>query len=425
MLVNGALAGAEIAVVSVRKTRIDELLQEARSGARALKRLRAQPENFLATVQIGITLVGTTAGAFGGAAIAERLEPVLREVPFIAENAGKLSLAFVIIVLSFLELVVGELVPKSLALRSADTFSLVMSRPLLGLSFVARPIVWMLTAASNVVLRIFGDKTTFSESRLSPGEIQQLVDEAAEAGAVDPQAGEIASRAIDFADLTVAHVMVPRQRVVGISKTASLETIKQTVLEHGRTRMPVYESVIDNIVGYVTIRDLMALFAESKLFVLTDAIRPAYVVPESMRAVDLLREMRERRVQLAIVVDELGATSGIVTLEDLVEELVGEIASEHEREEPAPIERQADGSAIVRGDTPLRDVNRELELELPEGEAWSTIAGLTLDLAGRIPRAGETFDGPEGLRIEVLVATPRQIKRVRLVPPPTSAKSSE
>ena len=423
MVINGALAGAEIAVVAVRKTRIDQLLQEARSGARALKRLRSNPERFLATVQIGITIVGTSAGAFGGAAIAERLTPALAKVSFIGDKAGQTSLVVVILALSFLELVVGELVPKSLALRSADTFALVMARPLLGLSYVARPVVWLLTTASNLVLRLFGDKTNFSESRLSPGEIQQLVDEAAEAGSVDPEAGEIASRAIDFADLAVAHVMVPRQRVVGIPKDASLDRVKQIVLEHGRTRMPVYEEVIDNVVGYVTIRDLMALFVESRLFVLSDAVRPAFVVPESMRAVDLLREMRERRVQLAIVVDELGATSGIATLEDLVEELVGEIASEHEKLELAPFEPQSDGSTVVRGDVPVRDANRELSLDLPEGEAWSTIAGLVLELAGRIPRAGERFEAPDGVALEVVAATPRQIKRVRVIPPvnpPTS-----
>jgi putative hemolysin len=289
---------------------------------------------------------------------------------------------------------------------------------MLFLSYLARPLVWFLTASSNLVLRIFGDKTNFAEARLSPGEIQQLVDGATEAGSVDETAGEIASRAIDFADLTAAHVMVPRQRVVGIPRGATPDQIRQIVLEHGRTRMPVFEEVIDNVVGYVTIRDLMALFVEAKLLVLEDALRPAFMVPESMRAVDLLGEMKRRRVQLAIIVDDLGATSGIVTLEDLVEELVGEIASEHEEDEPAAIQRDGQGMALVRGETPIRTVNRELELELPEGETWSTIAGLVLDLAGRISAVGSSYETTGGVRLEVVAASPRQVKRVRVIPPP-------
>lgn len=362
--------------------------------------------------------MGTLAGAYGGASLAKHFAPLAKSVPWLEESADKVALAMVVGIISYLELVVGELVPKSLALRAADRFSLLIARPMLLLSWLAQPLVWFLTASSNVVLRVFGDKTNFAEARLSPGEIQQLVDEAAEAGSVDPAAGEIASRAIDFADLTASQVMVPRQRVVGIPRDAKPEQIRQIVMEHGRTRMPVFDEVIDNVVGYVTIRDLMTLFVEAKLLVLEDALRPAFMVPETMRAVDLLGEMRKRRIQLAIVVDELGATSGIVTLEDLVEELVGEIASEHEEHEPEPIQLEKDGVALVRGETPIRDVNRELELELPEGENWSTIAGLVLDLAGRIPPVGESFETTGGVKLEVVAASPRQVKRVRVVPPP-------
>ncbi len=417
LLGNGLFSGAEIALVSVRKTRIDQLVAEKRGGALAAKKLRNNPEQFLATVQIGVTVMGTLAGAYGGASLAKHLSPLVRGT-WLAESADKVALALVVGIISYLELVVGELVPKSLALRAADRFSLIIARPMLYLSYLAKPLVWFLTVSSNVVLRLFGDKTNFTEARLSPGEIQQLVDEATEAGSVDPAAGEIASRAIDFADLTAGHVMVPRQRVVGSPRGADAEQIRQIVIEHGRTRMPVFEEVIDNVVGYVTIRDLMALFVESKLLVLEDALRPAFMVPESMRAVDLLGEMRRRRVQLAIVVDDLGATSGIVTLEDLVEELVGEIASEHEEQEPSPIQHESDGVALVRGETPIRDVNRELELELPEGETWSTIAGLVLDLAGRIPPVGSSFETRGNVRLEVVAASPRQVKRIRVIRPP-------
>ena len=409
------LAGSEIAVVSIRKTRLEQLLQEGSSSAIALQKLRKDPEAFLATVQIGITIIGASAGAFGGATISEKLTPTIARIEVLRESADEISLGLVIGIISFLSLVVGELVPKSLALRAGEKYALVIARPLRWLSVVAGPLVWFLTMSSNIILRLFGDKTTFTESRLSPGEIQQLVDEATEAGSVDRQAGEIASRAFDFADLQAVHVMVPRQRVIGIPRNVKRDKLRELVLEHGKTRMPVYDGVIDNVVGYVTLRDLLALIVENQLLLLEDAIRPAFKVPETKNAAELLSEMRKRRVQLAIVVDETGATSGIITIEDLVEELVGEIASEHEESVPDPFYREVDGSVVVMGDVAVRDVNRELGIVLQEGDDWSTIAGLCLELAGRIPKPGQRFQAADGTELEITAASPRQVKRVRVL----------
>jgi putative hemolysin len=421
VVANGVFSGAEIAIVSLRKTRIEELLAEKRNGAEAIKRLRKDPERFLAVIQIGITVIGTAASAFGGASLSASIEPILRTVSFIGDSADEVSLALVVVLISFLQLVIGELVPKSLGLRSAEPYALLTAGPLVWLSRAGTPLVWLLTKASNLVLRMFKDSTSFSEARLSPGEIQQIVDEATEAGALDATAGEIASRAIDFGDLTVAQVMVPRNRVVALPRGASVGEIERAILEHGHERMPVYEGMIDDIVGYVTIRDLMAVFFAKSLLVLEDAIRPAFVVPQSIKATDLLSEMRRRRQQLAVVVDEMGSMSGIATMEDLLEELVGEIASEHDAEAPATLMREATGATLVRGDLPVRDVNRELELELPEGETWSTIAGLVLELAGRIPREGARVKAPDGTVLEVVAATPRAIRTVRIVPPKREA----
>ncbi len=425
ILLNGVLAGSEIALVSIRKTRIDQLVSEKRAGADAIKKLRKDPEGILATVQIGVTVITEAAAAFSGSSIAKYLEPYFRSIPFLARSAEQLSLAIVIVGLAFVTLWLGELVPKSIALRSAERYGLVISRPLLGLSWLFKPFVWALTATSNLVLRLFGLHTNFTESRLSPGEIQQLVDEATEAGSVDPAAGEIASRAIDFADLTAAHVMVPRQKIEGIPRGATPAELRRIILEQGHTRMPVYEGVIDNVIGYVTIRDLMTLVVEERLLVLDDVIRPAFTVPESMRAVDLLSEMKTRRVQIAIVVDELGATSGIVTTEDLIEELVGDLSSEHDPVNAPRILREAGGSSLVGGEVPIRDVNRELELKLPEGETWSTLAGLCLQLAGRIPSAGDRFHTEDGTSLEIVSATPRHVKSVRIRPHVRSANDAE
>jgi magnesium and cobalt exporter, CNNM family len=413
-LVNGILAGAEIAVVAVRKSRLEQLVDEGGRRARAIAALRAVPERFFATVQIGITVIGATAGAFGGRRLAGDLEPSLRTLPLLGGYSDGLSLVLVVSIISYLSLVLGELVPKSLALRGAERYALLVGPPLLALAKLVTPLVWLLTASSNVVLRIFGDRTTFTESRLSPEELQQMVEEATAAGSLHPKAGEIVSRAFDFADLTAAAIMIPRSRVTSIPRKASIDEVRQLVLEKGHMRMPVHEGTIDNVVGYVSIKDLIALAWEGKLIVIEDLMRPAYFVPENVPAVDVLDEMRARRVQLAIVVDEGGGMAGVLTLEDLLEELVGEIRSERDEAPPEMIRREADGSFLVRGDAPIRDLNRELAIDLPESPHWSTIAGLCLELAERVPAIGDRLTSTGGVVLEIVDASPRTIRTVRL-----------
>ncbi len=407
-------------MVALRRSRILEMVEAGRRGASSLLALRNDPERFLATVQIGITVVSATAAALGGSSIAVRVAGWLQELGVPARHAGDIALAAVIAAVSFLSIVAGELVPKSLALRAAEPYALLMARPLLGLSWIARPLVRALTASSNVLLRPFGDHTTFTETRHSPEELQQVVEDAARAGTVHPDAGEIASRAIDFADLTAADVMVPRQDVVMLSRHAAADEVQRLLLESGHSRIPVYDGRVDNLVGYIAVKDLLALAWERRLLVLDDLVRPPIFIPESKPAIDLLREMRRRHVLIAFVVDDQGGMEGIVTMEDLVEELVGEIFSEHVTQVPEMIRREASGTVLVNGATPIRDVNRALDLNLSEEEGWNTIAGLCLALAGRIPQAGDTLAGPSGLPIEIVDATPRRIRTVRLRVPAAS-----
>lgn len=412
---NGFLSGAEIAVVTIRKTRLAELAERS-SAARAVERLRGTPERFLATVQIGITVVGATAGAFGGARIADDLAPVLERVPFVAPWAWQLALAAVVALISYLSLVLGELVPKSLALRATEGYALVAARPLLALSRLARPLVWFLTASSNAVLRIFGDRTTFTEARISPDELRELVGEATRGGTVDPRAAEIATRALEFGELTAADVMVPRNAVVGIPADAEMEEVRRLLLEHGHTRMPVYRGTLDDVVGYISAKDVLAVAWEAPLFVLADIVRPAYFVPETMKAGALLAELRQRRLQIAMVVDESGGLAGIVTLEDLLEEIVGEIVGESSRGPAEAAVQEPAGTYLVPGWMAIRDVNRELHLDLPESDESTTVAGLVLELAGRIPEPGERFPLPDGPTLEATDASPRQVRTVRIHP---------
>ncbi|WPB73690.1 hemolysin family protein [Archangium violaceum] len=420
ILANGIFAGAELALLSVRKTRLSELIDEGNRAAQAVQALRDNPERFLATVQIGITVVGATAAAFGGASIAQRLVEPLTQLGLAAETAESVSFAGVVGLVSYLSLVLGELVPKSLALRFAEGYALFIARPLLGVSWLVQPLVWFLTASSNLILRFFGDKTNFTESRLSPDELQQLVEEAAKSGSLDPRAGEIASRAFDLGNIPLSAVMVPRSRMVALRRHSNAEEIKQVLLEHGHSRMPVYEGSLDNIVGYVIAKDLLGIAWEGPLIVLEDVMRPAWFAFESMRAIDALKELQQRRMQLAIVVDERGGVAGLVTVEDMVEELVGEIASESEKPEEL-IKRESPTTVVVQGTAAIRDVNRALGLELEEGQGWTTVGGLCSAEAGTIPEPGTKLPLEDGTVLEVLDSSPRRVRSVRIHLPPQEA----
>jgi putative hemolysin len=414
VLANGLFAGAEIAVVGFERARLAPLVEAGGRRARAVQALRDDPERFFATVQIVITVVGATAGAFGGATFARDLTPLLS--PWLGVYAGEVALAAVVVVISFLSLVLGELVPKSLALRQREPYALLVAPALLWLSRAARPLVWLLTKASNLVLHAFDDSTTFSESRLSPEELRTLVEEAAESGTLDPRVGEIATRALDFAKLTAAHVMIPRTRVVGIERRASSDEIRRVVLEHAHSRLPVYDGDLDTIVGYVLYKDLLPLAWEGRLLVLEDLIRPAIVASGSLEASLVLQEMRAQHTHLAVVADPEGGTAGIVTFDDLVEELVGDVFGELHSATPDSMHPGADGSIAVRAEVPLRDVNREHGLELPEGEGFSTVGGLCLRRAGRVPQAGDQLTLDDGTVLVIEEATERAVVRVRLLP---------
>jgi putative hemolysin len=419
-IANGVFAAAEIAILSIRKTRLRELAERKNRRANAVIALRDQPERFLATVQIGITVVGASAAAFGGATLASHLTPLLEGV---GPHADDLALALVVVFVSYLSLVLGELIPKSLALRAAEGYALLVGRPLLALSFVARPLVWFLTASSNLVLRLFHDRTTFIEARLSPDEIQQLVEEAASAGTVDPRAGEIASRALDFGNLRIGALMVPRGQMVAIDCAGDATSVRELVARRGHMRIPVYEGSPDNVIGYVTARDLLR-FAEEPSVSLAELMRPAQFVPESSLALDVLKRMQRTHAHLVLVVDEHGHITGLATLEDLVEELIGEIFEEHE----TPVEtvrREADGTALVLGSAPLHEVNRALDLSLPEGPEWSTMGGLAMSIAGAIPAPGARLPTAEGAVLEVVESSGRKVHLVRVHPPPPTPADEE
>jgi len=417
VLLNGLLSGAEMAIVSVRKSRLEELVAIGKTGAVAAKKLRDAPEGFLATVQVGITLAGAAAAAFGGSALAEDFAPFLAELPGVGQFSQELSFALVVLAVTYLSVVLGELVPKSIGLRTPETYALLAAPPLLTLAWLARPLVWFLTASSNIVLRLFGDRTTFTEARLSLEELRSVVDDAARQGTMSEGVGDIASRALEFGDLTASDVMIHRRFVVSLPRSATAEEVRTTFQERGHQRIPVYERSIDSVVGYLSWRDVLVKLFAGEAISVAGLLRPTFFVPETTTAVALLDEMKEKRVHLAIVVDEHGGVEGIVTLEDLLEELVGEIHSEHAAPAAQGATREAGGTFLVNGHMPIRELNRELELELEEPEEVATLGGLAIQLnEERVPKAGDVLATGTGERLEILDASPRRVRTMRLWP---------
>jgi putative hemolysin len=411
---NALFAGAEIAVLTVRKTRLAELVDAGRAGAASLAALRADPESFLATVQVGITLVGAAAAAFGGATLAAPIAALLATAGVPAKLADDAALAAVVVGVSFLSLVLGELVPKSLAMRYAEAYALSIARPLALLARLAGPAVRFLTACSNLILRLFGDRTSFTESRLSREELQTLVEETASAGGLDAKAGEIAARALELPGLKVAAVMTPRSAVVALDAASPPGRVREVLAGCRFGRLPVHDGSLDGARGYVVAREALLRLLDGSASPLEGIVREAPFFPESAEAVAVLKELQQRHVPIGFVVDEQGGFAGLVTLEDLVEELVGEIF--HEKEARAePVRAEADGSYLVDGRAGVRDVNRALDVQLPEDGAYATVAGLVLHRLGRIPAPGETIalDDAE-VSLEVVESSPRRVARVRL-----------
>jgi putative hemolysin len=424
VLANALFSGAEIALVTVRTSRLEELAEQGMSSARCALALKRQPERLLATIQVGITVISSTAAAVGGASVAARLAPVIARVPLLREHAEEIALGVVIALVSYLSIVLGELVPKSVALRSAEKYALIVARPVLALSSLVRPIVSFLTMSSNLVLKPLGDRTTFIETRYSAEEIQQLVEDARKSGSLNPHAAELASRALVFPELTASEVMVPRHEVVMLPLAAPMDEIRRIIISRPHTRLPVFDEGPDDIVGYVNIKDLATRMWERDDVSLREVIRPPHFVPTSMLAADLLTEMRKLHVPIAIVIEEQGGLAGVITIEDLIEELVGSIVTEHSQDVQLYV-KDRDGSWLIAGDAPIRELNRELNLGLPEEGDWNTLAGLFIHRMGHIPKAGEKVTLPNGTVLEVVEASPRRVRALRVrAPEPAELRST-
>lgn len=414
VLANGLFAGAEIAIIAVRATRLEELASESRAGA-YLARLRGDPERFLATVQIGITVVSATAAAFGGATLAERLADALEPLGISHETGERIALAVVVVLVSYLSLVLGELVPKSLALKWSERYALLAARPLVLLAKLSSPFVKLLTLSSNLILRVFGDRTSFSESQISRDEVIAVIDQATGAGEVSQRAGDMATRAIELEELHVASVMIPRSAVVAIDADAGPAELAAVLDGTDEERFPVRRGAED-VIGYVTTRDLARLLSRRIEGGLAAILRPVHAVPESARALEVLETLQQKRMAIAVVVDEAGGVEGIVDIDDLAEEVVGSLLVGPPMED-ACFTAEPDGSYVLPATTRVHVANRRLDIELPTSPRWSTLGGLLNARLGTVPSVGARVALEDGTALEVVEASARRVHRVRVRPP--------
>ncbi|HCT76843.1 MAG TPA: HlyC/CorC family transporter [Micromonosporaceae bacterium] len=405
VLLNGALSGSEMALISLRESQIHRL-ERTSSGGRVLARLSRDPNRFLATIQIGITLAGFLASAFAATSLAK---PLVGPLSFLGSAAEPAAIVLLTLILTFITLVLGELAPKRLAMQRAEGWALTAARPLDWLATASRPIVWLLGKATDFVVRILGGDPNASREEVTTEEIRELV--VAQRG-FTAQQREIISGAFEITERVIREILIPRNEVTTVPGTSPVEEALRMVAESGHTRAPVVgPGGLDDLIGVVHLRDLLTGGGGPTA---ADRARPPLLLPETLRVADAMRQLRHQREQFALVVDEHGSIDGIVTMEDLVEEVVGEIYDETDRDIEAVV-READDVFLLPGSFPIHDLpDLGIDTSKIADADYTTVAGLVLDRLGHIPTApGETVTLP-GFTAEVTQVTGRAITQVRI-----------
>jgi len=413
LLGNGFFSGSEIAIISARRSRIESLAEQGSAGARRVKVLQDAMDQFLATAQIGVTIMGTLAGVLGGYLASRYVEPSFERLSVTHWlPAALLASALVGAVIVYVELVFGELVPKAIALRYTETFAIVVSGPFLLMSRASRWLVDFLAASTRLVLRLFGIREARSRTFVSEEEIKHLVKQGRKQGVLDQTEVEIIHSVFELTDTPVRKVMVPRPKVFGLDADTAPSEVGTLIVESGFSRIPAFEGSIDNIVGLVYVKDALRLLEKRQPVVIRKILHPVHFVPETKKVGKLLKELQKRRTHMAVVIDEHGSVTGIVTLEDIIEEIVGEIHDEYDWEE-RPVERLRDGSLVVEGTVSAAELREAWSIPLPESTEFETVAGFMLDRLGNVPKGGEVVDVGEW-RLTVVDVERNRISKVKI-----------
>jgi putative hemolysin len=422
ILVSGFFAASEISLITVRRTRLTQLVSEGRRSAEVAQKLVEDPSRFLATIQVALTFLGFLASAVGAVSFSGALAGWIRLIPLqpIQEAAGTISFLLVTALIALASIIVGELAPKTLALSFAERFALFVARPIRWIERALSPIIWFVSTISNFLVRGLGGKERPQLGYLSTEELKVLVETGSEAGSIEEDEKEMIHGVIELGETMVHEVMVPRIGIQAIEVSAPIDEVLDMIIRAGHSRLPVYEESLDNIVGILYAKDLLPYLkqnlVENPNIDIRSIVRPPVYVPETKAVDELLHEMQLTKRHMAIVVDEYGGTAGLITLEDVVEEIVGEIQDEYDTEESLIEPVEADGQRAYRLDgrvsmDDLRDLFDLPDAEEEDEEAYDTIGGFIVHRAGRIPLPGAEVPFKD-VTLRVVAAEPRRVAKV-------------
>jgi putative hemolysin len=411
---NGVFAMSELAIVSSRKPRLEAMARSGRRGARKALDLAGDPGRFLSTVQTGITLIGIVAGAYSGASLGGPVAERLRPLGLTAETAENVGFGLVIVFTTYVSLIVGELVPKQFALRSPEPIASVVALPMFWLSRIAAPFVWALDRSSALVFRLLRlDRE--AEQQVTAEELHLIVAEASKSGVIEESERAIISGVVRLADRPVREVMTPRTEIEWIDVDADEDAIRARLRENGHSRLPVGDGSVDELIGVVRVRDVLAAAVEGRPLDLRQLMKPATAIPDQVDAMDALEALRQAEVPMALVRDEYGHVEGLVTPANLLSAIAGQFASDEEPgTDPALVERE-DGSWLVSGSLAADSFAERIGIELPEDRDYATVAGFALSVLKHLPTTGERFEAAgwifeivdmDGRKIDKLIAQP-------------------
>ncbi|GAA4334039.1 hemolysin family protein [Mucilaginibacter gynuensis] len=414
VLLNGFFVAAEFAMVRVRGSQIEIKAKAGSPTAKIARGIMHNLDGYLAATQLGITLASLGLGWAGESVMTAVMLNLFSLFGVTITSSWVLTSSHIaaFATITILHIVFGELAPKSLAIQKSVRTVMSIALPLRFFYIVCRPFIWTLNGFANFILKLFGIVTVHGESHHSSEELQYLLEQGKESGALDSNEHELIQNVFEFNERVVKNIMVPRTKISGIDIDTEKDELIAILIEEGYSRMPVYEEVIDKIVGIVHAKDILPLIARGEEIVLKDIIRKPYFIPETKKINDLMAELQQKRIQIAIVLDEFGGTAGMVTLEDIVEELVGEIQDEYDEEKPI-VEEVNDREFIVNALAPIYDVNEHLPHDLPEDGDFDTVSGWLGHIFGKIPDVGEQKEA-NGYNITVLKKSDQNIEAVKL-----------
>lgn len=419
ILANAFFVAAEFAFVSVRKTRIEELVTQGNTTAKTVRRVIHDPDRFIAATQLGITIVSLALGWIGEPAVASLIEPLFGLVPdslLSHATAGIIATVIAFAFITFLHVVTGELVPKSIALGFPEQAALVVAAPMVVFENVFRPAIWLLNGAGNRLLTLVGlNRPTGHQLVHSSEELKMLVNASTTGGELEPVEREFAQRALDFADTQVGEVMIPRTAIRAVEDNATIQDFLILFSEVSHSRFPVFNDTLDNIIGFVWVKDVLRALAkgsDARTQTLKSLMRPPLFVPETKAIGELFGEMQRAKAQMAIVLDEYGGTAGMVTIEELIEEVVGSVSDELAVATPQ-LRRVEDGQIEADAMTSVDEANAQLGINLPESDDYETLAGLLLTRMGRVPQEGDTVR-IENLKLTVAKMQGPKIEKILL-----------